>query len=81
MSLDISPETEARLAAKAKEQGLSIDAYLQRLMEPLPGVRGIDLLKEGWHSAGWHRQRRRSATACLESRRTWYPSESRNLRR
>jgi hypothetical protein len=46
MSLDISPETEARLAAKAKEQGLSIDAYLERLMEPLPGVRGIDLLKE-----------------------------------
>ena len=46
MSLDISPETEARLTAKAKEQGLSIDAYLDRLMESPPGVRGLDILKE-----------------------------------
>ncbi|MBI4874784.1 MAG: hypothetical protein HY822_09145 [Acidobacteria bacterium] len=32
MSLDISLETEARLAAKAREQGLSIDAFLERLL-------------------------------------------------
>ena len=46
MSLDISSETEARLAAKAKEQGLSIEAYLERQMEPPKGVLGLDLLKE-----------------------------------
>jgi hypothetical protein len=32
MSLEISLETEARLAAKAREQGLSIDALLERLL-------------------------------------------------
>ena len=32
MSLDISPETEARLAARAQEQGLSINALLERLL-------------------------------------------------
>jgi len=32
MSLVISLETEARLAAKAREQGLSIDAFLERLL-------------------------------------------------
>ena len=32
MSLDISLKTEARLAAKAREQGLSIDAFLERLL-------------------------------------------------
>lgn len=32
MSLNISSETEARLAAKAREQGLSIDAFLERLL-------------------------------------------------
>ena len=46
MSLDISLETEARLAARAKEQGLSVDAYLERLTEPPQGVRGLDILKE-----------------------------------
>lgn len=46
MSLDISSEIEARLAAKAREQGLSVDAYLERLMEPHQGVRGLDILKE-----------------------------------
>jgi len=45
MSLDISPETEARLEAKAKEQGLSIDAYLELLIDPPKGVRGLDILK------------------------------------
>ena len=32
MRLDIAPKTEARLAAKAQEQGLSIDAFLERLL-------------------------------------------------
>lgn len=32
MSLDISLKTEARLAAKAREQGLSPDALLERLL-------------------------------------------------
>jgi len=32
MRLDISLETEARLVAKAKEQGLSVDALLERLL-------------------------------------------------
>lgn len=45
MSVDISLETEARLKANAEEQGLSIDAYLERLMDPPKGVRGLDILK------------------------------------
>ena len=32
MSLDISLETEPRLTAKAREQGLSIDTLLERLL-------------------------------------------------
>ena len=32
MSLDISLKTAARLAAKAREQGLSVDAFLERLL-------------------------------------------------
>jgi hypothetical protein len=38
MSLDISPETEARLAARAQEQGLSIDALLERLLKDADGL-------------------------------------------
>jgi len=45
MSLDISPETEARLEAEAKEQGLSVDAYLERQMDPPKGVQGLEILK------------------------------------
>jgi hypothetical protein len=32
MSLDISSKTEARPAAKAREQGFSIDVFLDRLL-------------------------------------------------
>jgi hypothetical protein len=32
MRLDISLKTEALLAAKAREQGLSVDAFLERLL-------------------------------------------------
>jgi hypothetical protein len=45
MSLDISLETEARIQAKAKEQGLSVDAYLESLIEPPKGVQGLEILK------------------------------------
>jgi hypothetical protein len=45
MSLDISLETEARIEAKAKEQGLSVEAYLERQMEPPKGVQGLEILK------------------------------------
>jgi hypothetical protein len=37
VSLDISLETEARLAAKAREQGLSIDALLDKLLTDAGG--------------------------------------------
>jgi hypothetical protein len=33
MSLDISLKTEARLAARAQDLGLSIDAFLERLLD------------------------------------------------
>jgi hypothetical protein len=32
MSLDISPQIEARLAARSEEKGLSVDAFLERLL-------------------------------------------------
>jgi hypothetical protein len=32
MSLNISPEIAARLAAKAQEKGLSVDAFLDHLL-------------------------------------------------
>jgi hypothetical protein len=37
MSLDISLRTEARLAAKARERGLSVDALLERLLSDAGG--------------------------------------------
>ena len=33
MSLDISPKIEAALAAKAKEKGISVDVFLERLLD------------------------------------------------
>jgi hypothetical protein len=32
MGMDISPETEARLADEARRQGISVDALLERLV-------------------------------------------------
>ena len=54
MSLDISPKTEARLAAKAQEQGLSIDALLERLLNdagnlPVKTVNGDAPQLPVWH--------------------------------
>jgi hypothetical protein len=42
MGLDISPNNEARLGAKARELGLSVDALLERLMNE-----GADLVASG----------------------------------
>lgn len=36
MSLDISTQIEARLLMKAREQGLSVEALLQRLLSEAP---------------------------------------------
>jgi predicted transcriptional regulator len=33
MSLDVSPEIEARIAAKAREAGLSVENYLELVVE------------------------------------------------
>jgi hypothetical protein len=40
MSLDVSLKTAARLAAKAHEQGLSIDAFLERLLNETGDLTG-----------------------------------------
>jgi len=40
MGIDISTKTETRLAAKAGELGLSIDALLERLMNKKRGSDG-----------------------------------------
>jgi hypothetical protein len=40
MSLDISPQTEARLAEEARRQGITVDALLERFLnECTPIVR------------------------------------------
>jgi hypothetical protein len=54
MSIDISHETEARLAAKAQELGLSINAFLERLMNDggeltVPAVHGAAPELPAWH--------------------------------
>jgi hypothetical protein len=38
MSLEISQQTETRLAAIAREQGLTVDAFLQRLLGGTAGA-------------------------------------------
>jgi hypothetical protein len=69
MSLDISPETEARLTAKALEQGLSVDALLERLLNDAAKLEAE------------YRQRRRASTTRPASRRAWQPSPPGHLRR
>lgn len=32
MTLDLSPQTEARLTAKAQESGLSLEAFIEKLI-------------------------------------------------
>jgi hypothetical protein len=36
MSLNLSPDTEARLQARARERGLSIDELVESLIDQLP---------------------------------------------
>ena len=64
MSLDISPKTEARLAAKAQEQGL--DALLERLLSDAPE------LPAGTTNA------EPSSTVWPLPRRAWQPSPPRH---
>jgi hypothetical protein len=42
MSLDISPKTQARLAAKAQEKSISIEALIERLLNET-GPQHLDL--------------------------------------
>jgi hypothetical protein len=37
MSISIDPELEARLRARAEAQGITVDAYLERLMQDEDG--------------------------------------------
>lgn len=49
MSIEISPETEARLADEAKRLAISVDALLERLVdERAAPSSGLPV----WHSAG-----------------------------
>jgi hypothetical protein len=54
MDLDISPKTKARLAAKAKEQGLSIDAFLERLLDDAGDLTGGAAAGEVPELPVWH---------------------------
>jgi hypothetical protein len=54
MSLDIPTETAERLAAKAREQGLSINALLERLLngagDPTPSAANAKTpILPAWH--------------------------------
>jgi hypothetical protein len=53
MRLDISSETEARLVAKAREQGLAVDASLDRLLNddemPVRATNGDVPELPAWH--------------------------------
>lgn len=55
MSIEISPETEARLADEAKRLGTSVDALLERLVDERAALRQPAGPSSGlpvWHSAG-----------------------------
>jgi hypothetical protein len=64
MGLEISSDTETRLAAKARDLGLSIDAFLERLMNEngdltAPVLHGTAPELPAWHlgaRSGFHRQ-------------------------
>ena len=56
MSIEISPETEARITGEARKQGISVNALLERLMSenratPGGGVRSVPELPV-WHLGG-----------------------------
>ena len=54
MSLVISLETEARLAAKAREQCLSIDAFLERLLNDAGDLTASAAKGEAPQLPAWH---------------------------
>ena len=54
MNLAISPETGARLAAKAVAQGISIDALLERLLDDTGGPRGNAATGDAPQLPVWH---------------------------
>jgi hypothetical protein len=39
MNIDISSQTKARLAAKAQELGLSVEAFIEKLMSDAGGLK------------------------------------------
>jgi hypothetical protein len=54
MHFDISPKTEARLAAKAQEKGLSIDALLERLLNDAGDLTTSTAAGEAPELPVWH---------------------------
>ena len=54
MSIEISEQTEARLAAKAQEQGLSVDALLQRLLNAESDVKSAAVDRKIPELPVWH---------------------------
>ena len=54
MSLDISPEIEARLAARAQEKGLSIEAFLERLLNDTGDLKMSTATGEAPELRVWH---------------------------
>ena len=54
MTLDISPQTEARLAAKAQEVGLSVEALIESFIShktdlKTAGIQGKNAQLPAWH--------------------------------
>jgi hypothetical protein len=54
MSLDISLKIEARLAAKAQQQGLSVDAFLERLLNDAGDLPATTANGESPELPVWH---------------------------
>ncbi len=54
MRLDISSKTEARLAAKAREKGFSIDAFLELILNDACDLTTCSATGEGRQLPVWH---------------------------
>ena len=63
MALNISPDTEAKLAARAREQGLSVEALIEQLMNERDTGSRISKAEApelpAWHLGAAGRLRRR----------------------